>query len=81
MRGNSTLRQADSHNLIVTMLDGMRAAEFAGTESMQEMPGFAKTLSDEELAQLANYLRSGWGGQAGDVSAAGVKALRRRVKA
>jgi mono/diheme cytochrome c family protein len=58
MQGNSTLRQADPHNLIVAMLDGIAAAEFASTESLQEMPGFAKTLSDEELAQLANYLRA-----------------------
>src|ERR1700692_614189 len=76
MQGNSTLRQADPHNLIVAMLDGVDAAEFAGTESMQAMPGFAATLSDDELAHLANYLRSGWGGQPGDVTAANVKALR-----
>jgi mono/diheme cytochrome c family protein len=76
MQRNATLRQADPHNLIVTMLDGMSAAEFAGTERMQEMPGFAKTLGDEELAQLANYLRASWGGQPGDVTAANVKALR-----
>jgi mono/diheme cytochrome c family protein len=43
---------------------------------MQAMPGFAATLSDDELANLANYLRSGWGGQPGDVTAASVKALR-----
>ena len=33
---------------------------------MQAMPGFATTLSDDELAQLANYLRSSWGGQPGE---------------
>jgi mono/diheme cytochrome c family protein len=76
MQGSSTLRQADPHNLIVSMLDGVDAAEFAGTESMQAMPGFAAKLSDDELANLANYLRSGWGGQPGDVTAAKVKALR-----
>jgi mono/diheme cytochrome c family protein len=76
MQGNSTLRQADPHNLIVAMLDGVDAAEFTGTDSMQAMPGFAASLSDDELAHLANYLRSGWGGQPGDVTAANVKALR-----
>jgi mono/diheme cytochrome c family protein len=76
MQRNSTLRQSDPHNLIVTMLDGMEAAEFTGTDRMQAMPGFAKTLSDEELAQLANYLRASWGGQPADVTAASVKALR-----
>ena len=76
MQGSSTLRQADPHNLIVAMLDGVDATDFAGTESMQAMPGFAATLSDDELAHLANYLRSSWGGQLGNVTAARVKALR-----
>lgn len=76
MQGNSTLHLADPHNLIVAMLDGIRAADFPGTGKMQDMPGFAKTLTDDELAQLANYLRVGWGGQAGNVTPAMVKALR-----
>lgn len=76
MQGSSTLRQADPHNLIAAMLDGVDATDFAGTESMQAMPGFAATLSDDELANLANYLRSSWGGQLGNVTAARVKALR-----
>jgi mono/diheme cytochrome c family protein len=76
MQGSTTVRSADPHNLIVAMLDGIGAADFPGTERLQDMPGFAKTLSDEELAQLANYLRVNWGGQPGDVTAATVKALR-----
>jgi mono/diheme cytochrome c family protein len=76
MQGSTTVRSADPHNLIVAMLDGIGAADFPGTERLQDMPGFAKTLSDEEVAQLANYLRVNWGGQPGDVTAATVKALR-----
>ncbi|MEW6339786.1 MAG: cytochrome c [Paraburkholderia sp.] len=76
MHGNSTLRQGDPHNLIVTMLDGVGAQDFPGLERMQEMPGFAGQLSDAELAQLASYLRATWGGQPADVTADAVKALR-----
>ncbi|MFM0649175.1 cytochrome c [Paraburkholderia bryophila] len=76
MHANSTLRQSDAHNLIVAMLDGLGAQDFPGLERMQEMPGFATQLSDEELAQLANYLRATWGGQPADVTADSVKALR-----
>jgi len=43
---------------------------------MQAMPGFSAQLSDEELAQLANYLRATQGGQAADVTAETVKKLR-----
>ncbi|WP_220271951.1 c-type cytochrome [Crenobacter cavernae] len=44
---------------------------------MQAMPGFAKQLSDQELAQLANFLRASWGGMPADVSLEQVKALRK----
>lgn len=43
---------------------------------MQPMPGFAVTLSDDELAQLSNYLRATWGGQPASVTPADVKAMR-----
>jgi mono/diheme cytochrome c family protein len=76
MDGNSTLRQADPRNLLVSMLDGIEAQPFAGVESMQAMPAFAGTYSDEQLAQLANYLRAAYGGQPADVTADKVKALR-----
>ena len=76
MQANSTLRQADPRNLIVAILDGIAAQDFPGLESMQAMPGFSAQLSDEELAQLANYLRATQGGQAADVTAETVKKLR-----
>lgn len=76
MHANSTVRQGDAHNLIVTMLDGVAAQDFPGLERMQDMPAFAGQLSDTELAQLASYLRATWGGQPANVSPEGVKALR-----
>ncbi|SAL82725.1 cytochrome c, class I [Caballeronia arvi] len=76
MDGNSTLRQADPRNLIVSMLDGIEAQRFPGLENMQHMPGFAGTYTDEQIAQLANYLRATWGGQPADISADKVKSLR-----
>jgi mono/diheme cytochrome c family protein len=76
MNGNSTVRQADPHNLLVAMLDGIETQKFSGLENMQAMPAFSSTLSDDELAQLANYLRATWGGQSANVSAQDVKAMR-----
>ena len=75
--GNSTVRQKDPHNLLVAILDGIPAQDFPGNESMQRMPGFAKTLSDDEIAQLANYLRAR-NGQPADVAATTVHALRQQ---
>ncbi|PRC93936.1 c-type cytochrome [Solimicrobium silvestre] len=76
MQGNSTVRNADSHNLIVTILDGVEAQKFPGIENLQEMPGFATTLSDQELAQLTNFLRAQWGGHAASVTPEQVKGLK-----
>ncbi|BAN23448.1 c-type cytochrome [Caballeronia insecticola] len=76
MDGNSTLRQADPRNLVTSVLDGIEAQRFSSVENMQSMPGFAKTYGDEQIAQLANYLRVTWGGQPGDVTADKVKSLR-----
>ena len=74
--GNSTLRQADPRNLIVSTLHGIGAENFPHRASLQAMPGFADKLGDEQAAALVNYLRATWGGQQPDVSAAAVRALR-----
>ncbi|NRR32332.1 cytochrome c [Oxalobacteraceae bacterium] len=76
MKANTTVRSADPHNLIAVTLDGIEAQHFGAKENMQEMPGFAKTLNDKEIADLSNFLRSQWGGQAGKVSESQVKDLR-----
>jgi mono/diheme cytochrome c family protein len=76
MAANSTLRQPDPTNLLVSMLDGLPAQQFPGLERMQDMPGFAHQLGEAELAELANYLRVRFGGQPGDVRAEGVGKLK-----
>jgi mono/diheme cytochrome c family protein len=43
------------------------------------MPGFASVLNDQQIADLANYVRTSWGNQAAaDVTAASVARLRPR---
>jgi len=76
LRGNSTLRLADSRNLLVAMLAGIGPENFPHRASLQAMPGFADKLSDRQAAELANYLRVTWGGQKPDVTDAAVRALR-----
>jgi mono/diheme cytochrome c family protein len=76
MRGNTTLRLQDPRNLVRVIDDGIGEQKFAGFEHMQPMPGFAQKLTDEQLADLLNYLRQGWGGQAGDLALSDVQKLR-----
>jgi mono/diheme cytochrome c family protein len=40
------------------------------------MPGFASRLSDDEVAQLATFVRQSWGNKASTVTVSSVKAVR-----
>lgn len=76
MSGNTTLRQADSRNLLRVIDDGIQEQQFTGFERMQPMPGFADKLSDGQLRDLLNYLRQSWGGLPEDMSVEQVADLR-----
>jgi mono/diheme cytochrome c family protein len=76
MNGNTSLRNANPHNLVAVTLDGIKAQHFGAQESMQEMPGFAGKLNDREVADLVNYLRGAWGGVAAKVTERQVRAIR-----
>ncbi len=68
MQGNTVLRQADSRNLAKVIYEGIGEQQFTDFERMQPMPGFAGKLSDEQVADLINYLRQAWGGLPADLS-------------
>ncbi|MEH6415664.1 cytochrome c [Pseudomonas sp. CGJS7] len=76
LHDNSGLRDADPHNLIVAILDGLPEHDLPGLERMQEMPGFADQLDDAQVAELAQWLRGRYGGQAAAVTAKQVRELR-----
>ena len=73
---NASLRLVDARNLNKVILTGIPAQRFPGLERMQPMPGFAGQLSDQQVADLSNWLRATWGGQQPTVTADEVKRLR-----
>lgn len=77
LRDNSSVRDADPHNLIVAILDGMPEHDFPGRERMQEMPGFAQDLNDADVAALGSWLRQSYGGQPQAIETATVAKLRK----
>lgn len=77
LRANSSVRDADPHNLIVAILDGLPVHDFPGTARMQDMPAFAADLDDAQVTTLVSWLRQQWGGQAA-IDAAAVRELRRQ---
>ncbi len=72
MSTNTTAMFPTPINLIRVVREGVQERDLAQGERMQTMPGFADRLSNEEMADLVNYMRQTWGGRPGDVTAAQV---------
>ncbi|MET0290628.1 MAG: cytochrome c [Pseudoxanthomonas sp.] len=76
MPGNSTVLAGDPTTLVRLILSGSMMPSTRTAPSNLGMPGFAERLSDEEVAQLATFVRNGWGNKASAVDAAQVKRVR-----
>jgi mono/diheme cytochrome c family protein len=76
LRDNSSVRDAEPHNLVRVILDGLPEEDFVGLDRMQDMPGFARDLSDAVVAALSTWLRSRYGGATAPVRAETVRTLR-----
>ena len=79
MKGNSTIALADPLNLLSVIVNGIPTQRFTGNQRMYAMPPFAHDLSDAQIADLATWLRTEWGGQAEPVSVDRVAAIARAV--
>lgn len=78
LAGNAAVTAENPLTALRVILEGAQTpvTRFA---TAQSMPGYGWTLSDDEAADLMNYLRSQWGNQAATVSAAQVKDARARA--
>ena len=74
--GNSSVLARNPNSLIRLVLAGSALPGTAGAPSPLAMPGFAWRLSNEEVAQLLTFIRTGWGNQASSVSAREVARVR-----
>jgi hypothetical protein len=59
LTGNPAVVGAKPYNILAAMLQGIPARA-----SVMAMPGFAGSLSDNDVAHLANYVRTSWGNRA-----------------
>jgi mono/diheme cytochrome c family protein len=74
--GNPAVTAAEPYDVIAAVLEGLPAGGRYGV-----MPSFAGRLSDAEIADVANYVRTSWGNQASpNASASMVAAWRSTVK-
>ncbi|WP_380184310.1 c-type cytochrome [Kalamiella sp. sgz302252] len=70
----------DPGGLIHTILAGAQQPSTAKAPSTLAMPGFASRLNDDEVAQLATFIRQGWSNKAPAVKAEDVKKVRETLK-
>lgn len=79
--GNPSVLAENPTSLIRLILKGSSLPPTATAPSALGMPGFAQRLSDEEVAQLATFVRNGFGNRADKVDAAQVTSIRKQVSA
>nr|WP_158783790.1 cytochrome c [Pantoea sp. BAV 3049] len=70
----------DPTGLIHTILAGAQQPSTAKAPSTLAMPGFRSRLSDDEVAQLATFIRQGWSNKASAVTADQVAKVRKTLK-
>lgn len=78
--GNPTVLADDPTSVIRLLLHGSELPSTAKRPSNLGMPGFADRLSDEEIAQLATYVRQEFGNKASKVDAGQARKIRAQLE-
>lgn len=76
LANNPVALDDDPSSLINLMLNGSIPLVARGTPDAYRMPQFRQQMSDQDIADAINFVRSGWGNQASAVAAAQVATLR-----
>jgi mono/diheme cytochrome c family protein len=76
---DAMLQQDDQTGLLHILLGGTRIGTSASRPSPLTMPSFAWKLSDQEIADVATFVRNSWGNRAGSVSASEARDLRKKL--
>jgi mono/diheme cytochrome c family protein len=74
--GNALLQSADPSSTLRIILDGAQTVTTPRAPNAGSMPAYAKQLSDQQIADVATYIRNSWGNAAPLVTPAQVKKAR-----
>ena len=77
--GNANLQSADPASTLRIILDGAQTVTTPRAPNAGSMPAYAKQLSDQEIADVTNYIRNSWGNAAPLVTPAQVQKARMKV--
>ena len=77
--GNPLLQSADPASTLRIVLDGAQSVTTPRAPNKGSMPSYAKELSDQQIADVTNYIRNSWG-NSGSAVTAGQVANARKVQ-
>jgi mono/diheme cytochrome c family protein len=75
--GNANLQSANPSSILRIILDGAQTVTTPRAPNTGSMPAYAKQLSDQQIADVTNYIRNSWGNAAPLVTADEVAKARR----
>jgi alcohol dehydrogenase (quinone), cytochrome c subunit len=76
LAGNPVVQAGNPRSLISIVLDGSQTPRTARTTAQFTMPRFAWRLSDQDVADVVNFVRTSWGNSASPTSSADVAKIR-----
>jgi mono/diheme cytochrome c family protein len=80
LAGNPVVQAANPRSLISIVLDGSQTPRTARTPAQFTMPRFAWRLSDKDVADVVNFIRTSWGNRASPASSADVTKIRESLQ-
>jgi mono/diheme cytochrome c family protein len=67
--GNANLQSVDPSSTLRIILDGAQTLTTPRAPNTGSMPAYARKLTDQEIADVATYIRNAWGNAAPAVTA------------
>jgi alcohol dehydrogenase (quinone), cytochrome c subunit len=80
LAGNPVVQAGNPQSLISIVLDGSQTPRTARTPAQFTMPRFAWRLSDKDVADVVNFVRTSWGNSASPASSAEVAEIRESLQ-
>jgi mono/diheme cytochrome c family protein len=76
LAGNPVVQAGNPQSVVSIVLDGSQTPRTARTPAQFTMPRFAWRLSDKDVADVVNFIRTSWGNSASLASSADVAKIR-----
>jgi mono/diheme cytochrome c family protein len=80
LAGNPVVQAVNPRSLVTIVLDGSQTPRTARTPAQFTMPDFAWRLSDKDVVDVVNFIRTSWGNSASPASAADVAKIRKSLQ-